>query len=276
MVYFSASSSIWFCRCKVPVWMKWRIACIYLEMKMGCCGYTWHSNPPDHISFSNFCSFFYEYFREMKVSGINSCFYTINHHSIMSYDDKPISGTICFDSSYYNSICNSKNRCTDRGTNIDTEMSSDIFPIVELIISHIWCYISIMEDCGSLFWIICVKKSNRIIEWNLKVFAYRDIFKTFTFILICTLCPIWNIRNRHNSTIKWIGYYFCIRICPRFHIGYPDLLDSYSYSKNAVTRPYYHDWSGEPERRVKHRYLYLFFNFDISISYYFYIGKYWI
>lgn len=269
------SSGIWFRRSKMPVWMKRCITRIYLEMKMWCSGYPRHSDTTNHISFSYLCTLFHQDFWEVEISWINTCFCSIYIYSIMTYDNKSIPSTICLDSPYGYTICNSEYWCAKWGPYIDTKMSSCIFTVVELIISHIWCYICIVKNCRWFCWIVYIKEGNRIIKWNKEIFANRNILKSSHFILIGCLCPVWNIGNRHSGTIEWIRQYFCICISSSFHVWYPDLLHGYTHSKDTVAYPYNHYRSREPGRRIKHSTLYLFFSFDVSISYYFNIGKFW-
>ena len=72
----------------------------------------------------------------------------------MFYDDKSISTTVSFYCSHDDTICDREDRRAYRCSYIDSEVTSSIFFVVELVVSHIRGKISIVKDKGVLGGII--------------------------------------------------------------------------------------------------------------------------
>lgn len=238
-------------------------------MQMRSCRYTADPDTSDHISFFHDTSFPYTDFRKMQITWV-VCFFLASCSYSMAYYDKPISRSVCFYSTHYNTICYRKYWCSDGSPYIYTEMSSYVFLIIEFIVSHIGSDVGIVEYSRCFRWIFGIPQSKCIIWGSWYVFWYVDTFEPFWFILVCSFGPVRYIGNRHDSTVERIRVNIVITSWFGVHVRNPNLAYGYSTCEHAVGNPDDHEWSWEPFLVDDHSgNLY----FPISISYIFLFGK---
>lgn len=231
------SSSTWFTRRESPIWMKWCICSIDLEMQMWSSSYSCHADTPEHFSFSDLISLGDEDLRKVEICWVECRLCPIPRYIIVTDNDIFVPCGISLSDSYDHSVRYREYWCPDWCSYIDTEMTSVMLFVVQSIASHVQYCIGISEYRCSLWARCAICDWECIIERYREIFADRNVFESFGFILICWFGPVWYIGNRHDRTIEWIWYDLAIRITSCFHIRDPYLFHSDCAREYTVTYP---------------------------------------
>lgn len=177
----------------------------------------------------------------MKVSWVQGSASSSDGNVFMTYHYELISSCICLCSSYDYAICYRKHWRPNWSSYINSEMAPVVFLVIKTITSHIRSKVRVVYDLWGFASIAYIGKWCWIIERSWDIIRNRNLLKSSRFVLIFCFCPVWNIGNRHDSSIKWISMNLGIAIRSRVHVRNPWFSYCDSSANDTVTCPYSHD-----------------------------------